>query len=93
MRLYYTVDWWNRLVSVQMGQQIPIRVVLNIPASEYQKVYRGMAQTVYARAVDGRVIRFPVSILQQFLTPSGIHGQFEIYLDERNRLKNIVRCD
>ena len=69
------------------------RVRLAIPLSEIEKLYRGDAQTVSARATTGENLRFPARSLRPFLGKEGIQGLFEIRTDRDNRLIAINRCE
>jgi len=66
-------------------------VPLNIEATAYQKMYRGVAQQVIAYDVEGRTIRFPAASLRPFVTREGIQGVFVIQVDKNNRLIDIQR--
>ncbi len=66
---------------------------LSISADEYQKVYRGDAHQVSAVAIDGRRIRFPVNILQKFITHQGVQGCFALTFDDQHRFKEIRRIE
>ncbi|MDO3382209.1 DUF2835 domain-containing protein [Gilvimarinus algae] len=70
-------------------------VILNltISAEKLERWYEGSAREVLAYSVDGRKIRFPVSILRPFVTHSGIRGRFQIVFDGDNRFKSIHRID
>lgn len=68
------------------------RVHLAITPSEMEKLYRGDAHTVSARATNGANLRFPARSLRGFLDKDGVHGLFEISTDENNRLIEIIRC-
>ncbi|MCV6615949.1 MAG: DUF2835 domain-containing protein, partial [Cellvibrionaceae bacterium] len=45
----------------------------------------------YARSRDGRRVRFPVSVLRQFVTREGVHGSFRIVFDQNHKLQGIER--
>ena len=68
-----------------------VRVVLHIPAHEYQEFYSGTARHVAATASDGRTIRFPANILRPFINHDGIHGEFVIEFDDNNKFVAINR--
>lgn len=70
-----------------------IYVQLNIPPDEFQLLYEGVAKTVNARSLDGRVVRFPANILRPFVTHSGISGTFAIHFSDENRFQNIEKID
>lgn len=53
--------------------------------------YRGAVTSVVARATDGRLIQFPASVLQRFVTDKGVHGQFELSFDPHHRFVAIER--
>ena len=66
-------------------------VDLVISAEEFQKLYQGSAKHVLCHSQDGRRVRFPASILRQFVTMQGISGRFQITFDDENRFSNIMR--
>ncbi len=73
------------------GRVGDIIVALDIPADEYVRVYQGTAKYVVARSQDGRTVRFPVNILQRFLTRDGIQGVFRLRHDANNKFVSIER--
>ena len=68
-----------------------IMVTLAINTQEYARLYRGRARDVMCAAKDGRTVRFPATVLRQFLTHNGIHGEFEIFFSTDNRFSKIER--
>lgn len=69
-----------------------IVVCLSISAQDYQLRYRQPGTQVQARAVDGRRVQLPASLLQRFVDYSGVHGCFQIYFDpESGRCLSIER--
>ena len=64
-------------------------VDLHISAEEFLRHYQGAARQVSCRSRDGRRIRFPTNILQRFVRHDGIHGTFQIDIDENNKLLNV----
>lgn len=54
-------------------------------------MYQGVASSVHAHARDGRSIRFPANILQQFVTRDGIRGSFQIIFDDNMKFQAIRR--
>ena len=68
-----------------------IRFSLDISSEDYLRYYRGSAHSVVVRAEDGRKVRFPASNLRPFVTREGVHGRFELLLDEENRLQELRR--
>lgn len=73
------------------GHTMDIVVTLDIPADEYVRVYQGTAKYVVARSQDGRTVRFPVNILQRFLTRDGIQGVFVLRHDANHKFVSIER--
>lgn len=69
-----------------VGMASKIRFYLDISQDDYLRNYRGTAHTVLVQAEDGRTVRFPAVNLRQFVTADGIHGRFEMSLDENNSL-------
>jgi hypothetical protein len=67
------------------------RFNLNINRDEYLSYYAGAAQWVVARAMEGETVRFPASFLRQFVSEDGVHGMFEMVVDEDDRLVSMRR--
>ncbi len=67
-----------------------IEVEIHLSEEEVQKAYKG-AEFVYAQAIDGRSIRFPVKILWSFIGYDGIHGRFLIEFSKDNKFESIYR--
>lgn len=72
-----------------MAQRIVVK--LQISAEEYLKVYRGTGKVVITRDLEGRRVRFPVNILQKFVTRDGIYGVFAIAFDSEGRFQSITK--
>jgi hypothetical protein len=70
-----------------------MRFYLDISKEEYLRSYSGSAHSVFVQAEDGRTLRFPAVNLRQFVTSEGVHGRFEISLDENNSLLEIRRLN
>lgn len=68
-----------------------IIVDLSIGADEFLRHYQGSARHVACVARDGRRVQFPTSILQRFVTHSGIRGSFLLQLDDNNKLLSVER--
>lgn len=72
-----------------MAQRVVVS--LQISAEEYLRVYRGTGKVVVARDNEGRRVRFPVNILQKFVTRQGINGVFVIHFDAQGRFQSIEK--
>lgn len=68
-----------------------IIVTLHISREDYLSVYNGQVQDVVATANDGRVVRFPATILKGVVGHEGIHGTFKIHFDRDNKFDGIMR--
>lgn len=68
-----------------------VRFALDIPGEKYLSYYAGAARAVAVTAFDGRSIRFPAGVLQQFVTREGIHGVFEMEFDANHKFLAIRR--
>lgn len=68
-----------------------IRFRIDLPAERFRRYYQGSAQTVQVEAEDGRRIQLPALNLRPFLAPGGLHGNFELILDNNNKLLKIHR--
>ena len=58
---------------------------------EYLEYYRGTLKQVMVRSASGKTVRFPASLLQPFLMPEGIHGDFVLICDEHFRRARLER--
>ena len=58
---------------------------LSISADSYLDYYRGAVNQVIARCPDGLTVQFPAALLQPFVTPAGIHGDFLLTCGDDNR--------
>lgn len=69
-----------------------IEVEIHLSAEEVMRAYQGV-ENVYAVAVDGRSIRFPVKILWHFIANDGIHGRFLIHFGKDRKFKDVERLN
>ncbi len=67
-----------------------IEVDIHISQEELEQAYQGV-EYVYAQAVDGRSIRFPVKILWSFIAHDGIHGRFLIHFTKDGKFESVLR--
>lgn len=67
-----------------------IEVDIHLSSDEVQRAYQGV-ENVYAVALDGRSIRFPVKILWPFIAHNGIHGRFLIHFGDDKKFKDVER--
>ncbi len=68
-----------------------IRFRIALSSDEFLLYYNGSASTLIVKAEDGRRVQLPAGRFRQFVTTEGIHGHFEITLDDRNKLVNITK--
>ena len=66
-------------------------VDINLPRDRYLTIYHTYVRQVRAIARDGQSVRFPISVLQPFVTTEGVHGTFLLRFDESNKFKGIER--
>jgi hypothetical protein len=64
---------------------------LRITADQYLDYYRGTVRHVMVRCATGQTVQFPASLLQQFVTPEGICGNFVLTCDEHHRRPRLER--
>jgi len=74
---------WRKTSSIKF------RIALSTDA--FLHYYRGSARSVIVRAEDGRRIQLPAANLRPFLLSDGINGEFELTLDDNNKLLDIRR--
>jgi hypothetical protein len=70
----------------------PIRFRLNLSAEHYLRFYQGQASRVSVIAADGRRIEFPANALRPYVTRQGVVGDFQLIIDDNNRLLRLERC-
>ena len=68
-----------------------IKFSIALSADTFLHYYRGNARSVIVRAEDGRRIQLPAANLRPFLLSDGINGEFELTLDDNNKLLHIRR--
>lgn len=66
---------------------------LSISPDDYKAFYEGVARHVQVVTHSGIRLRFPASVLRQFLTTSGIQGSFELEVDQNNKFVSIHRLN
>ncbi len=64
---------------------------LRIPPERYVDYYRGRIRQVVVRCSTGQNVQFPASLLQKFVTPEGIHGNFVLTSDANNKIVGLER--
>jgi len=64
---------------------------LSISATDYLRYYQGAANTVIVHTHNGLKLSLPAASLRQFVTHSGIVGQFRITVDAQQRLVALER--
>ncbi len=68
-----------------------LRVALDLSPQQLVHYYEGNINTVVARTTDGRIVRFPVNILRSVVQANGVHGIFELVVDENRKFVSIKR--
>ncbi len=66
---------------------------LRISSEQYLDYYRGTVRHVVARCASGQTVQFPAALLQRFITPDGIHGDFVLACDEHHKNPTLKRLD
>ncbi|WP_417349881.1 DUF2835 domain-containing protein [Ferrimonas sp.] len=64
---------------------------LAIGWQQMQRYYQGQAQVVIVRCLQGRVIHLHPRYLRPFLSARGIHGRFQLTLDNEGQFLNLQR--
>ncbi len=70
---------------------VKIRFYVHVSHEEFLSIYKGTANALLVQAEDGRRIQIPANNFRKFVTTAGLQGQFEMELDENNRLVNLIR--
>jgi hypothetical protein len=64
---------------------------LNFSPDEFVDYYRGAARHVLVRCSTGQTVQFPASLLQKFVAPTGIQGDFVLTCDENHKCISLER--
>lgn len=66
---------------------------LRLSTEQYLDYYRGTVRQVLVRATNGQKVQFPAALLQKFVLPEGIHGQFVLTTDDRHKVISLQRLE
>jgi hypothetical protein len=64
---------------------------LNLSPEEVIRYYRGEVRTAMATLDDGRTVQFPASALSRVVTEHGVHGRFQLIIDENQKFVDLQR--
>lgn len=64
---------------------------LAISAEQYKAYYRGQVLSIQVRSHDGKNLRFPASAIRPLVSAEGVYGEFELHVDDNNKLLGISR--
>lgn len=64
---------------------------LRLSSERFLDYYRGAVRQIVVRCHTGQNVQFPASLLQKFVSPDGIHGNFVLICDERNKCLGLER--
>ena len=64
---------------------------LDISAQRYLSYYRGTVRQVVVQCTNGASVQFPASFLTQFVSVNGMHGDFVLTCDEKNKCIGLER--
>lgn len=64
-------------------------VDIRLPREEYLKCYQSYIRQVRAVARTGESVRFPINVLQPYLTHTGVQGSFRLSFSEENKFVGI----
>lgn len=65
------------------------RFYLKIRPEELLEYYQGSKRFVRVRTFEGYTIQFRAEHLRRWVTPEGIHGEFEIRFDDQNKFAGL----
>jgi Protein of unknown function (DUF2835) len=66
---------------------------LRISPEQYLDYYRGAIRQVIVNCTTGQTVQFPASLLQQFVTHEGIHGNFALTCDAHHKGAQLQRLN
>ena len=78
---------------MKMGQNRHYQFTLGISPDDYAKYYEGVVTEVQVETYSGLILRFPASVLRKYLTHNGIHGAFEMEVDQNDKFVSIRNID
>jgi hypothetical protein len=64
---------------------------IDITAHQYLSYYRVSIKQVVMQYTTGATVQSPASLLTQFITESGVHGQFVLTCDDDNKGSELRR--
>jgi hypothetical protein len=70
-----------------------LRFSIHLSSEEFLLHYQGHAQALIVRAEDGRRVQLPAKNFRRHITAEGLHGRFEVALDDNNKLLSITRLE
>lgn len=63
----------------------------NLSVQKCEWYYRGLANQVVARCVDGTNIQIPAALIRPFLTENGVRGTFFLECDDDGKNARLAR--
>lgn len=70
---------------------IEFEFTLHLSADEYLQFYEGVAKAIQVRSRCGKTIQFPAEKMRDYVLADGVHGDFAIQLDDKNKFLSIRR--
>ncbi len=64
---------------------------IDLSYQDYLLYYQGNVRGVVVRTEEGPTLQLPAARLRRFVTPAGVHGRFELELDEHNQTLRLER--
>ena len=64
---------------------------LHLSAEDYLQYYEGIAKSIQVRSHCGKLIQFSADKVRGFVLSDGVHGTFEMRLDENNKFLSIIK--
>ena len=64
---------------------------LRITPTRYLDYYRGTVRQVIVECSNGQRVQFPAALLQRFVTPDGIRGNFVLTCDAQHKQARLER--
>ena len=58
---------------------------LRLTPGRYLDYYRGKVRHIVVRCSTGESVQFPASLVQRFVGPEGINGNFALTCDDQNK--------
>ncbi len=68
-----------------------VEFTLHLNVAEVEQYYRGQAQSILVRTVDGLKLQFPANLIVPYVTRDGVNGRFLLSYDQNGKALSLSR--